>query len=88
MALAQQDLVEVDVVPCARVTQVELQNISGVTSQSPHQRIAAAQLPKGSSGFRSPASLRMGWDILSMKAPPRNRVSESKYDSERRKGSR
>lgn len=69
MALTQQDLVEVDVVPRASVTQVELQDISGVTSQSSHQRSTAAQLLKGSSGLKSPASLQMGQDNLPIKAP-------------------
>lgn len=86
MALTQQDLVEVDVVPRASVAQVELQNVSGVTNQSSHQRITAAQLLKGSSGLKSPAALQMERDILPIKAPPRQSGSETKYDPERGKG--
>ena len=86
MALPQQDLVEVDVIPRASVTQVELQNISGVTSQSSHQRITAAQLLERRSGLKSPPSLRMGQDISPIQVPPWQSVSETKYYSEFRKG--
>lgn len=46
MALAQQDFMDIDVVLLLSVTQVEMQNISSVTSQSSHQRIVGAQLLK------------------------------------------
>lgn len=68
MALAQQDLVDVDVVLLASVTQVEMQNISAVTSQSSHQRIVGAQLLEGSSGLEGPAALQTGPDVPPMKA--------------------
>lgn len=68
MALAQQDFVHIDIVLLASVTQVEMQNISGVTSQSSHQRIVGAQLLKRSSGLKSPAALQTGKDVPPIKA--------------------
>lgn len=68
MALAQQDFVDIDVVLLASVAQVEMQNISAVTSQSSHQRIVGAQLLKGSSGLKSPAALQTGQDVPPIKA--------------------
>lgn len=58
VALAQQDSVDVEVLISMRVTQVQLEHLSGVTIQSTHQGAISAQLLERGPGLSSPAALQ------------------------------